>query len=187
MAIQSTAYETIPTEVSKATLKYRDRVRKQSVFMLVVGIFFTLFTYQYFHHGLWGKLNNYNKLPLIVLSGTTVQGNQLNLILYRPNGPDSYGSFVEKVTLTVPGASAPVETWTPSELAKIPSGDIHNAYPYQVIKTGPWGLVVPLSAKATVKFPLTSAARSEIQRAGKAEVMVEDVSGVKWTYTVSLK
>lgn len=170
---------------AKTKAKYKTRVRNQSLAMIAIGIFISLFTYQYFHHGLWGKLNNYNKSPLIALNGTSIHGNDLNLTLYRPNGPDTYGAFVEKVTMTIPGTTDPIETWTPSMLSQIAPNEIQNAYPYQRVKTGPWGLVIPLSAKAVVKLPLSSDAMDAVSKASQAEVTVEDVSGIKWTYTVT--
>lgn len=175
-----------PTAVGTKS-KANHTVRNQSLFMLIIGAFFTLFTYQYFHHGLWGKMTNYNKLPLIQMQGTTVQNDQLNLTLYRPNGPDTYGSFVEKVTVSVPGTKQPVQTWTPSTLSKVASADIHNVFKFQQVKTGPWGLVVPLSAKATVQLPLDSNSQAALSQAGKALVTVEDVSGTKWSYTAAVK
>lgn len=163
------------------------RTRNRSLWMLLIGAAGTLFTYQYFHHGLWGKLNNYNKLPMVALKGSVVQGSQLHLELYRPNGPDTYGSFVEQVSVSAPGGTASLETWTPKMLAGIAPGQIHNVYHYQQIKTGPWGLVVPLAAKATVQLPLSPSALTSLKRAGQAQITVEDVSGVDWTYVAPVK
>lgn len=173
--------------VHRPQTKTNHRVRTQSVVMLVIGLFFTLFTYQYFHHGLWGKLNNYNKLPLIKMQGTTVQNNSLMLTLYRPNGPDTYGSFVEKVAIFIPSQKQAIETWSPTTLAQMDPTDIHNAFKFQHVHTGPWGLVVPLAAKATVNLPLTSTAAAAVTQAGTATVTVQDVSGVSWTYNATVK
>lgn len=183
---------TLYTPVTESTsiheeLKTQKRIRNHSLVMLVLGVVITLFTYQYFHHGLWGKLNNYNKLPMLVLNGTTVKDGQLNLSIYRPNGPDTYGSFVEEVTLAKANSTTPLETWTPSMLSKVSPEDIENVYTYQHVKTGPWGLVVPLAAKATVALPIDTTAMTAIQQSGSAQVTVQDVSGVSWTYTISLK
>jgi|GEM_PF-4040060 len=186
MTVYSPIQQETPVTGSVDVRRHR-RIRNHSLIMIVLGVFFTLFTYQYYHHGLWGKLNNYNKLPLLVLKGTTIKGNELSLTMYRPNGPDTYGSFVEEVTLRVPSSSSPVETWTPSQLSQVSPANIKNAFKYQHIKTGPWGLVVPLAAKATVNLPISPAAMSAIQQAGMAQVTVDDVSGVAWTYGVSLK
>ncbi len=152
------------------------------IVMLVIGIVVSLGTYQYQHHGLWGKMVNYNKTPLLVLQGTAIQGNQMNLTIYRPNGPDTYGSFVEKIALTAPNQSSPVAVWTPSTLKNIAKNDIHNDYLYERIKAGPFGLVVPLSAKATIDLPLSKATLKSLTHEKQVKVTVEDVSGLKWSY-----
>nr|WP_242939460.1 TQO small subunit DoxA domain-containing protein [Sulfobacillus thermosulfidooxidans] len=54
-------------------------LKKQSIGMLIVAMFLTLWAYQFEHHGLWGKLVNYNKAPKLVLTGTTVSPHTLNL------------------------------------------------------------------------------------------------------------
>jgi hypothetical protein len=162
------------------------RTQRRSLWMLIIGAVVTLFTYQYFHHGLWGTLNNYNKLPLLVLNGTTVRGNHLNLEIYRPNGPDTYGSFVEQVSISTPGQASAVEKWTPAMLSAVAKTDIRNAYHYQQVKAGPWGLVVPLAAKASVQLPLSSSAVSALQPGAQVKITVEDVSGVKWTYVTKV-
>lgn len=161
-------------------------VRRTSIVMLVIGLFFTLFTYQYFHHGLWGKMVNYNKLPKLVLSGSTVSQNRLNLSIYRPDGPDSYGSFVEQVALKVPGQSAPVAVWGPSDLSKVAKGNISNKYHFEQIKTGPWGLVVPLSSKAVIQLPLSQEESAAIASANSITVAVQDVSGLHWSESISV-
>ncbi|QQE79253.1 TQO small subunit DoxA domain-containing protein [Alicyclobacillus sp. SO9] len=187
MTIHTPVQETEGNVAINPDVKVKSRVRMQGIAMLLVGVFFTLFTYQYFHHGLWGKLNNYNKKPMVTLQGTTIKNNQLNLALYRPNGPDTYGSFVEKVAVSVPGTANPVETWTPTVLAKVSKGDITNISKFQHVHTGPWGLIVPLAAKAKVDLPLNAAAQSAVQKAGQAVVTVQDVSGAKWTVSAAVK
>ncbi len=156
--------------------------RKAGTIMLIIGVFFTLLTYQVEHNGLWGKLVNYNKLPLITMQGTSIQGDVLHLSLYRPNGPDTYGSFVEKVTITDPKSKSIIETWLPAALSKVPKAAIKNVYHYQKVKAGPWGLVVPLAAKAAVTLRLNTKAQAILATQHSAKITVEDVSGVKWSF-----
>lgn len=159
-------------------------VRRTSIIMLVAGVFFTLFTYQYFHHGLWGKMVNYNKLPKLQLAGTRVSSQQLDLSIYRPDGPDSYGSFVEQVALKAPGQSAPLAVWGPSQLAKLSASEIHNTYHFELIKPGPWGLVVPLSSKAVIQLPLNPTQSAALASSNSVTVAVQDVSGLHWNVSV---
>ncbi|CAB1130050.1 Thiosulfate dehydrogenase [quinone] small subunit [Candidatus Hydrogenisulfobacillus filiaventi] len=160
---------------------------KQSWGMVIVAAALTLFTYQAFHHGLWGKLVNYNKTPKLTLSGTRLTTRDLSLDIYRPNGPDTYGSFVVQVALTEPGRATPVEVWGPKALAALPATAIRNRYHFQQVKEGPWGLVVPLSAQARVTLPLSPAAARVLAGSRQATVTVEDVSGLHWQTTVPVR
>lgn len=127
---------------------------------------------------------NYNKTPSLTLTGTRLTPNALDLVIYRPNGPDTYGSFVEKVALVNPTTHHPVAVWGPKQLAGLPSRAIHNTYYFQRITTGPWGLVVPLSAEATVTLPIPAQDAPRLQKLSHVTVVVEDVSGLKWHVSV---
>ncbi|PSR27069.1 MAG: hypothetical protein C7B47_09170 [Sulfobacillus thermosulfidooxidans] len=162
-------------------------LKKQSIGMLIVAMFLTLWAYQFEHHGLWGKLVNYNKAPKLVLTGTTVSPHTLNLAVYRPNGPDTYGNFVVEVTVQGTTESTPAEVWGPKQLAAVNPSAIHNKYFFQKVSEGPWGFVVPLSAQATIQLPLSPAAQAKLQGQSQAVVTVEDVSGLKWQTTVPVK
>lgn len=167
------------------TLPANERaIRRISVFLVVVAAFLTLFAYQFEHHGLWGKLVNYNKAPLVTLTGTHFTKGSLSLSLYRPNGPDTYGSFVEQVALISPQTGQPLEVWGPRTLATVPRQRIHNTYQFQKVSTGPWGLVVPLSARATVQLPLDRSTQSALKDFHKVRLTVQDVSGLTWQIVV---
>ncbi|WP_053960201.1 TQO small subunit DoxA domain-containing protein [Sulfobacillus thermosulfidooxidans] len=171
----------LPQPTTAAVLK------KQSIGMLVVAMFLTLWAYQFEHHGLWGKLVNYNKTPKLVLTGTTVSPQALNLDIYRPNGPDTYGNFVVEVSVQGQTESSPAEVWGPKQLAAVNPSAIHNKYFFQKVSEGPWGFVVPLSAQATIHLPLSPAAQAQLRGQSRAVVTVEDVSGLKWQTTVPVK
>lgn len=90
--------------------------KKQALGMLIVAVAITLFTYQVFHHGLWGKLQSLGKAPKLVLTGTNITPSTLKLAVYNTNGPGTYGEFTTKVLLTVPGQAAPAEQWNAAQL-----------------------------------------------------------------------
>ena len=162
-------------------------LKKQSIGMLIVAVFLTLWAYQFEHHGLWGKLVNYNKTPKLVLAGSSVNHNALNLDVYRPNGPDTYGSFVVQVAIRGIQETTPAEVWGPKQLARIGSHAIHNKYFFQKVSDGPWGFIVPLSAQAVIRIPLTNQALSRLTGQTKAVVTVEDVSGLQWQATIPVQ
>ncbi|WP_053958199.1 TQO small subunit DoxA domain-containing protein [Sulfobacillus thermosulfidooxidans] len=164
----------------------QSKVKKQSVWMLIVAIFLTLWAYQFEHHGLWGKLVNYNKTPKLVLTRTALSPQRLALTIYRPNGPDTYGSFVVQVMVKGETSATPAEVWGPKQLAHLTPSAIHNKYFFQKVSTGPWGLVVPLSAQATIQLPLDNRAQMALKGQRDAIVKVEDVSGLTWQTTVPI-
>lgn len=156
-----------------------------TIVMVAIAVVFTLVAYQYEHHGLWGKLVNYNKSPALILQGTKINGGVLTLAIYRPNGPDTYGSFPTQVEVLTHGGADVVESWGPSELAALPKSAIKNHYPIQKIAVGPFGLVVPLSAKGKVTMPLSAAATKALAGASQVGILVKDVSGLAWKTKLS--
>lgn len=164
----------------------QSRIKNQSIGMLAIAVILTLWTYQFEHHGLWGKLVNYNKTPAIVLKGTTLSQGLLTVNMYRPDGPDTYGSFVVQIAVKGEDASRPAEVWGPRQLSRLDPAAIHNRYFFQKISTGPWGLVVPLSAEASVRLPLSRTAEKGLKGQHDATVTVEDVSGLTWRTTIAV-
>ncbi len=172
-----------PAEQDRQSQPETSVQKKQALGMLIVGVVITLFTYQVFHHGLWGKLQSLGKAPKLVLTGTKISPQMLDLAVYNIDGPGTYGEFATKVTVSIPGQSAPVEVWNAKQLSGVPGRQIHNYYPFQKISTGAFGLVVPLAAKGTVDLPIDSHGAALLAHSTTATIMVEDVSGLKWTAT----
>ncbi len=153
--------------------------KKQALGMLVVAVVITLFTYQVFHHGLWGKLVSYGKKPDLVLTGTAVTPRTLKLAVYNTGGPGTYGEFTTRVTIAAHGR--PIDVWTSHQLALTPAASIQNYYPFQKISAGPNGLIVPLAAKGIVSLPLRLHTGEVLRPKETVTVTVEDVSGLTWT------
>lgn len=158
--------------------------KKQSIGMTIVAIVLTLSAYQFAHHGLWGTLVNYNKTPKLVLSGSAIHKGALQLAVYRPDGPDTYGSFIVTITITGDHSAIPAEVWGPKQLAHINARAIHNTYYFQRVVKGPWGLIVPLSARAHIDLSLSQTAQAQLRTTRRATLSVEDVSGLKWQTVV---
>lgn len=53
-----------------------------------------------------------------------------------------------------------------------------------MVTLGPWGLVVPLAAKADVTLPLDRMARLALAKDANAIVTVDDVSGLSWRASI---
>ncbi|MCL4319269.1 MAG: hypothetical protein M1596_05215 [Firmicutes bacterium] len=104
--------------------------------------------------------------------------------MYRPNGPDTYGSFIVQVAIADSTNRKLIELWGPRRLANVPNTAIRSIYHFQKIGHGPWGFVVPLSAKGIVHLSLSTQAKTTLSHARRVTVTVADVSGLKWVTRV---
>ena len=171
-------------EKQSPLIKVNSVARKQSLGMVVVAVFLTLTAYQFEPHGLWGKMVNYNKEPNLNLTRTGLTPATLNLGIYRPNGPDTYGSFIVSVAIADSTNRKLIELGGLRQLAHVLNTAIRNIYHFQKISHGPWGFVVPLSAKGIVHLPLSTQAKTTLSHTRRVTVTVADVSGLKWVTRV---
>ncbi|MCL4318868.1 MAG: hypothetical protein M1596_03100 [Firmicutes bacterium] len=159
-------------------------VRRKSWTLLIIAVIVSLLAYQLEHHGLWGKLINYSKTPQISLAGTGITSQDVSLGLYRTEGPATYGAFIVQVTLEGVNGHRSWEVWGPKSLASLPHSALSNRYHFQKVNRGPWGLIVPLAAKAQVRLPLNAYAVRQLKDAKRARIIVQDVSGIHWSRVV---
>jgi len=104
----------------------------------------------------------------------------LTLTIYRTDGPDTYGSFVEDIVL-LDNKGNLIENIKPNN-KNISKNDIKNYY-FNKIEPNKYSLVVPLGAKATLNIkPQKDLSLSK----GNYTVELIDVSGLKWSKNVSL-
>lgn len=139
----------------------------------------TLFTNQYFHGGLWGRLQNLSVHPHIVISDTHLDNNTLAFTVFRDQGADVYGSFLIAVRLKNE-AGLVVMQKEAQELAGMNQKQIQNSYVSKV-KAGKYSLVIPLGARARLQFADTSLSQLA---PGNYQVELTDISGTQWVQTV---
>lgn len=149
--------------------------------LVLVGSLFifglTLFTNQYFHGGVWGKLHNKSVRPKVEISHVRQADSLLSLRLYRVEGADVYGSFLIGIHI-LDAEGKVLQSLGQEELAQFPQESIHNHYVAK-IKPGKYSLVLPLGAKADVTLPLHERARQEARF-----VKLVDISGVEWQASI---
>lgn len=143
-------------------------------------LFLTLFTNQYFHGGVYGKLHNKSVRPKIEINNATIENNNLKFELYRVEGADVYGSFVTGIQLLDENQNTVME-YTGTELAEFPEMNIGNHYVAKV-KSGKYSLVVPLGAKADLTIDLKP---FHISSQGPFTLKIIDISGLEWEATVT--
>jgi hypothetical protein len=82
----------------------------------------------------------------LVLTQQVVQADgQVKFNVYRDNGPDTYGSFVVEVQVKDAEGKL-LEDFKSEQLSKVKG--IVNHQNYETVKTGPYGITVPLAGNA---------------------------------------
>lgn len=141
--------------------------------LLILGL--TLFTNQYFHGGVYGTLHNKSVRPIVEISDARIQNDSLSFKVFRVEGADVYGSFLIGVNV-LDAQGRTIHSITQTDLAEMSPNQISNDYVAKV-KPGAHSLIIPLGAKATLKF-----GSRELQGFDNAHtVELVDISGIRWT------
>ncbi|KQB42700.1 TQO small subunit DoxD [Flavobacterium aquidurense] len=147
-----------------------------SVFILAL----TLFTNQYFHGGVYGKLHNLSVKPHVTISNAFIQNNTLSFTVFRDEGADVYGSFLIGIKLIDQQGNIIFEQ-NQAQLSHLAKEQIKNDYVARV-KPGKHSLILPLGAKATLNFKIASIRNTT----DKYILELIDISGEKWTQEITL-
>lgn len=156
-----------------------NRLNKIALSGAVVILFMTLFTNQYFHNGVWGKLHNKSIKPIVEISDARIDNGTLSFTVYRVEGVDVYGSFLIGVSLK-DATGKNVLSKNGEDLSQLPKRNISNSYVAQV-EPGTHSLIIPLGAKAQLMFD-----DEEIKglQKGSYELVLTDISGATWKMDV---
>ncbi len=151
-------------------------LKTESLILSAIAMFITLYTYQALHGGLYGKLYNLSKVPKIeILNAHAKQNGDLSFTIYRTNGPDTYGAFIETITLLDNNGNI-IEKIKPNN-KDIAKNDIKNYY-FNKVQPNKFSLVVPLGAKATINIKTN---KDLSLSKGNYTLDLVDVSGAKWS------
>ncbi|MFD2551933.1 TQO small subunit DoxD [Bizionia sediminis] len=145
----------------------------------ILGV--TLVTNQVFHGGVWGTLHNKSVKPKLEISDARIAKNTLSFDVYRTEGVDVYGSWVIGIEL-LNATNTPMLSYSQADLAAMPKTDITNYYVAK-IKPGKHSLVIPLGAKARLRF--TDQKLSKVSE-GTYYIKITDISGASWQQKVTL-
>lgn len=152
------------------------RVKVFIISLLILGL--TLYTNQYFHGGVYGKLHNKSVKPKVEISNVQHTRSQITFQVYRVEGADVYGSFLIGVEI-LNEHNEVVKSINQSQLAQLPANRIHNYYVAKV-KPGKHSLVIPLGAKATVTLDIGTTMIRE-----NYTLKLIDISGIEWTAPIN--
>jgi uncharacterized membrane protein YphA (DoxX/SURF4 family) len=143
-----------------------------TVSLFIFGL--TLYTNQYFHGGVLGKLHNKSVRPKIEIADIQHKGSQLTFQIYRVEGADVYGSFMIGIQI-LDADNKVVKSISQDELAQFPKDNIHNHYVAK-IKPGKHSLIVPLGAKADLKLDIEN-----VEIGKDYTIKLIDISGIEWS------
>ncbi|MGE5675974.1 MAG: TQO small subunit DoxD [Mycobacterium leprae] len=168
---------------SGALVENEQGLKRLSIWATVVAFGITLWSYQVIHNGLWGTLRNDSKTPNLVLTQQVVQADGLvKFNVYRDNGPDTYGSFIVEVQVKDADGKL-LEDFKSEQLSKVKG--IINHQNYETVKTGPYGITVPLAGNADLTLnPVTPV---NLAAGQPVTITVFDVSGAKWSVKTAVK
>ncbi|KQO22966.1 quinol oxidase [Flavobacterium sp. Leaf82] len=147
-----------------------------SVFIMAL----TLFTNQYFHGGVYGKLHNLSVKPHVTISNSFIENNTLSFTVFRDEGADVYGSFLIGIKVKDEEGNVIFEQ-NQTQLSNLAKEQIKNDYVAKV-KSGKHSLILPLGAKATLNFRIAPIKN----KTEKYTLELIDISGEKWTQKVAL-
>lgn len=161
---------------SSAVLSWSvSRLNKVVLSGATVILFMSLFTNQYFHNGVWGKLHNKSVKPIVEISDARLDHGKLSFTVYRVEGVDVYGSFLIGVTLK-DTAGKTIFSKNGEELSRFPEQHIRNRYVAKV-EPGAHSLIIPLGAKAQLTF---DDEQMNGLGEGSYELTLTDISGTTW-------
>ncbi|MBA5629853.1 TQO small subunit DoxD [Moheibacter lacus] len=152
--------------------------------MVIIGSIFifgmTLFTNQYFHGGVYGKLHNLSVKPHITITNAKIENQKLSFTVFRDEGADVYGSFLIGIQLTNEKGEIIFEQ-NQNQLSQLSSDQIENDFVAKV-KPGKHSLVLPLGARANLIFQ--HEAFKDL--AGEYRLELTDISGAKWETVITI-
>lgn len=149
----------------------------------IAVLLIALITNQHFHGGVYGPLHNKSIAPVIDVSEARISGDCLEFTVYRTQGVDVYGSFLVDIAVTDNLTDRVVFELSGRQLAAVGDAGIVNFH-IAAVRTGPYGFVVPLGAKAHVSLEMN---QHIVDSHHHYSLLLTDVSGTTWAAAVKLE
>ncbi|MBA5793122.1 quinol oxidase [Flavobacterium sp. xlx-214] len=147
---------------------------RKYIMLIGLAIFgLTLFTNQFFHGGVYGKLHNKSVKPKLEITNARFN-KEIEFDVMRIEGADVYGSFLIAIQLLENGKV--VKTWNQEHLANFDTNKIDNYYVAK-IKPGKHSLILPLGAKAKIHLNVDNVS---ISKESNLSINLIDISGASW-------
>ncbi len=109
--------------------------------------------------------------------GVVLPDGGLRFHIYLDGGTPAAPAHIMKAEL-IGSHGQSIETWNTDALTRLPPKSIRNDFAYNTFKAGPYGLVAPMGAEATVTLPPIAGIN---HIAGAARLKLTDVNGRSFT------
>lgn len=134
---------------------------------LIFGL--TLYTNQVFHGGVYGTLHNKSIKPKLEITNLMQNHQVVTFDVMRIEGADVYGSFLIGIEF-LDKEGKTIKQLEMKDLSSFPENNIKNYYVSR-IKPGKHSLILPLGAKAELKFEIEGSVH---------KIILTDISGIQW-------
>jgi uncharacterized membrane protein YphA (DoxX/SURF4 family) len=170
-----------PLPLSEAAFK------KVSAIFLAVTVVFVVSTYSYYRGSVYTAFHGGPVSPTThhwaLRDGQMTPAGQVSFTAYVDAGTPEAPSNVVRATLS-DSTGKLVQTWDTQLLTQLPKQALHNDYDYLKIHTGPFGIVGPTSARATISLPPVQTALQ--LAAGGYTLQLISVNGRSWKLPLTL-
>ena len=132
------------------------KLKRVSAIFFIFTVLFTLFTYNYYRGAIWSSYHagpvNPREHHLTLSDGRLQSDGSVVFSVDVDAGTPAEPGHIIRIEL-VNQAGKVMAEWNGNALSKLSVDNIKNTFQYNIIQTGPYGLVAPESAKAAISLP----------------------------------
>jgi thiosulfate dehydrogenase [quinone] large subunit len=162
-------------------------IKKTALGCFIFTAIFTVGTYDYYRGAVFSRYHagpvSADKFNISLSKGQLNEDGSLHFTMNVDAGPSTVPIYIVRIEL-LDASHALIESWTAAQLRNLAEKDIHNAYAYNRIKIGVYGLIAPESAKALIH--LNSVLQEKRLAAGNYQLQIYTIDGHRWDLALSL-
>lgn len=160
-------------------------LKMASLICLGFTVFFTLATYNYYRGAIFSAYHAGPVSPVThhvsLSNGSVTKDGKVSFVAYIDAGTPSMPSYFVRAEL-INSKGEKIELWDGSQLSATPAMNIKNEYQYNRITIGHYGLIAPVSAKATITLQPTSPLQL---KSDQYQLQIYTIEGKRWDLNVS--
>ena len=161
--------------------------RNAALAVLAFVLVFDIGTYSYYRGSVVTPFHGGPVSPtrhhFTMTNGALLDGGALRFHIYLDGGTPEAPAHIMVATLSGEDGKV-LATWDTATLSHLPADAIRNDFAYNKFKSGPYGLVAGMGAKATITLPAVPGATTP---AGPAVLKLTDVNARSFTLKIAPK